>query len=520
MLKNLLRIPDTFDPDDRRRRQVLNVLLLFGILVALSGILMTLAGLACYHCGPLLSEGRDAGILSRSILALVFCFILLWANRSPRVSSWLSAGVFTTCFIVLCLNADTPAELYNGRSTLVFAIPIMLGAVLFPPGYAFLITLFICIIMLFFTPPDSRYVMSSPVNYYSMLTLFFIASISWLSMSIANRAIHDARRRAEEARRHAANLEAILNGIADGVLVLDLQGGFVSANPALARMIPEEHLRQLGEKLLEETVRWQQKVFSVSASPVPDVGSVVVFRDETRRRETERARDALLAVASHELRTPLAAMLNYMELMLMLAESGKIEVEKFVQHLQRAIENGARLQRLVNDILDQAQIQAGTLELKSQRFDLHDLLEKTRPFLADLIREKQLSYNLSIAPGVPTEIEGDPDRLHQVLVNLLGNAAKFTQHGGIEMNISLGDLQTLSITVADTGLGIPEAQLPDIFEAFRRGSDYAQREQQGAGLGLSIAKEIITRMGGSISVASTIGVGSVFTVLLPLDGFR
>jgi len=99
---------------------------------------------------------------------------------------------------------------------------------------------------------------------------------------------------------------------------------------------------------------------------------------------------------------------------------------------------------------------------------------------------------------VPAEITGDPERLHQVLMNLIGNAIKFTNQGGVKVKVSLPQEEMLSIEVADTGPGIPDEQLPDIFEVFRRGSNYAQRERQGAGLGLSITKEIITRMGGEI----------------------
>jgi signal transduction histidine kinase len=345
-------------------------------------------------------------------------------------------------------------------------------------------------------------------NYYSMLVLVFIAYISWLGMSIANRAIQDAR-------RHAANLEAILNNIADGVLVLDAQGSFISANPALLRIIPEDELREMSSKPLEKIIRWRNKVFAVTASPVPGVGSVAVFRDETRRHETERARDALIATVSHEFRTPLAAVMNYLEMLLMLSKMRKIDNAAFTEHLTRALENSKRLHQLVVNTIDLAQIQAGMLELKPQRFNLSTLFEKIRQFLDVLLNQKHLSYELSIAQGVPAEITGDPERLHQALVNLIGNAIKFTNQGGVKVRVFLPREETLSIEVVDTGPGIPEEQLPDIFEVFRRGSNYVRRERQGAGLGLSITKEIVTLMGGEISVSSALGVGSVFTVSLP-----
>jgi signal transduction histidine kinase len=195
---------------------------------------------------------------------------------------------------------------------------------------------------------------------------------------------------------------------------------------------------------------------------------------------------------------------------------GKINTDEFNQHIARALENVKRLQGLVNDILDQAQIQAGVLNLKNDMFDLRSLVEKAYQLLEMLLKEKNLSYELTIAPDVPLEVRGDANRLNQVLVNLIGNAIKFTTEGGIKVNVSMPVKEKLSIQVADSGPGIAPEQLPDIFEAFRRGSDYIHRERQGAGLGLSIAKEIITRMGGEISVSSELGQGSIFTVLLPM----
>jgi signal transduction histidine kinase len=317
-------------------------------------------------------------------------------------------------------------------------------------------------------------------------------------------------------QNQVANHEAVLNNIADGVLVFNLQGNFLSANPALLRMISEEDLRKIIAAPLEKMIRWKHKVFSVTTAPVPGVGTVAVFRDETRRNETERAKDSMLATASHELRTPLAAVMNYLEMLIVLTRMGRVDADIFTEHLNRALENSQRLHRLVLAILDQAQIHAGRMVLKKQPFNLPDLFETTRQLLNSLIAQKSLSYKLIIHADVPDEMIGDADRLQQVLINLIGNAIKFTIQGGIRVVVHCQDAQTLTIAVADTGPGIPVEQIPDIFEAFRRGSDYAHREQQGAGLGLSIVKEIVTRMGGHISVSSEVGVGSVFTVTIPM----
>lgn len=344
-------------------------------------------------------------------------------------------------------------------------------------------------------------------------------AISLAQSFIEKQHAEQQRKNAEQATQlMAANHEAVLNNIADGVLVLDLKGEFLSANPALLQMIPEGHLHEITQKPLEKTIYWKRKVFSVKAAPVPDVGTVAIFRDETRRNEVERARDALLATISHELRTPLTAVMNYLEMLVVLTRMGRANTDSFIEHLNRAIENSKRLHGLILDILDIAQIHAGRMETQKQSINLLQTLEQIQHFLNDQIEQKKLSYELIVHSDVPKEIMGDPMRFRQVLMNLINNAIKFTERGGIQIIIYCNDAKTLKIDVADTGPGIAPERLPDIFEPFRRGSDYAQREHQGAGLGLALVKQILLQMGGDISVSSEVGVGSVFTITIPVDG--
>ena len=505
MFKNLFRVPDTFAPDDRRRRQVLNILLLIFMLWALLNY--AIINVSC-RCGNVWAYSDTATLLITALLTVTITTILFVINRFPNIPSWLTGIALIGLFFVILLRSDRPENLYGSYYLVRWVMPIMVTAMVLRPGYVFVTTLIICTMMQFLMPLNGYN--ASQVNYFGMLELVAIAFISWLGMSIANNAIRDAR-------RHAANNEAILKSIADGVLVLNQQGKLISANPALLKMIDEEDLPKLLEQPLGKTVHWKRKIFSVTVSDVPGIGKVAIFRDETRRHETERARDALLAVASHELRTPLTAVINYLEMLQMLIRLDRINSQEFNNHIERALENLKRLHGLVNNILDQAQIQAGVLTLKREPFNLYALIQKAYQLLETLLTEKHLSYQLVVAPDVPMEINGDASRLHQVLVNLLGNAIKFTNQGGIRVNVSRPLKEKLSIEVADSGPGIPPEQLPDIFEAFRRGSNYAQRERQGAGLGLSIAKEIITRMGGEISVSSEPGHGAIFTILLPVE---
>ncbi|MGC1378459.1 MAG: ATP-binding protein [Anaerolineales bacterium] len=500
MLKNLFDIPSTFESDDYRCKRSLNILLVSFTGLALLVVILVFT-LRVFHSVPVEMTTQPLAIAA---VMIALNGALLAANRWLKTPGWLNAAIFVTCLTVAIFLADKPDELSNGTSLVAWVVPIMVGVVLLRPVFVFLITSVISVFILIFSSQAN-----GVPNYYAVITLFAIALLCWLAMSIANQAIRDAR-------RQTANIEAILNGITDGVLVLDRDGGFISANRALLKMIPEDKLREMNSKPLEETIQWKRTVFSVTASAIPGVGSVVIFRDETRRHETERAKDALLATASHELRTPLGAVMNYLELLMMLNEMGQVNTAKFQEHLTRALENCKRLLNLINDILDQAQFQAGVLELKQQIFNLPALLEKSRQPLDALLKEKGLSYELNIFPGVPAEISSDPDRMQQMLWNLISNAVKFTNQGGITVNVSLLRTDTLCIEVIDTGPGIPDEQLPDIFEPFRRGSNYAQREHQGAGLGLSIAREIVARMGGEISVSSALGVGSTFIVFLPL----
>ena len=325
----------------------------------------------------------------------------------------------------------------------------------------------------------------------------------------------DLRQTARDARRRAAYIQTILDHIDDGVLSLDQQGNFLAANPALLNMIPEDHLRQL-DAPLEETLRWRRAVFSVATFAVPDIGAVLIFNDETRRHEIERAKESLLATISHELRTPLGAVMNYIELLMMLNQTGKSDSGQFSEHLLRALQNTRRLDHLVNAILDQAQLEAGMVQLNEQTFHLRELLEGILAVVQPLARDKRLAVVLIFAPETPIEMCGDAERLQKVLLNLLDNAIKFTSRGTVKVQVSLSDVQTVVIEVIDSGPGIPHAQLPDVFAPFRRASDYAAREHQGAGLGLSIAKQTIVRMGGRISVSSISGKGTTFTIHLPL----
>lgn len=241
--------------------------------------------------------------------------------------------------------------------------------------------------------------------------------------------------------------------------------------------------------------------------------------DELRRTKTaaesaNRAKTEFLANMSHELRTPLNAIAGTSDILL--KTSLTPEQRQCAMMSQRA---GQALLRLVNDVLDLAKIEAGTVRLESAPFDLEELLERTKRLMELRQQRQTVALSFTVAPDVPTRLEGDGFRLQQILFNLLGNALKFTDQGSVSLTVSRVTTDThrpdLRFTVSDTGIGIPADRLDYIFGRFTQVDSGDNRKYGGAGLGLSICKQLAQLMQGSIQVSSEPGKGSTFTVVLP-----
>ena len=336
-------------------------------------------------------------------------------------------------------------------------------------------------------------------NPYALAMYFVLAALTWVGMSIANGAIRTARR---EAQKNAA----ILDGVADGVVVLNAENQVVLANPVALSLMGSGLTQLASQGNGQQELRGH--VLAFEWSNVKDVGRVAIVRDVSRQVEVERAKDAMLGVVSHEMRTPLAAIIGFAEVI-------ALRNDMATPFAERIRVNAQRLTYMVNDLLDHAQMQSGKLKIRNEPFSPASLLLLVKNLLSGLAEQKSLKLTTHVDAALPELILGDNSRLQQILVNLIGNAIKFTEYGAV--NVSVKRLETeWQMSVQDTGIGIPAERLPDIFEPFRRGSDYATRNHQGAGLGLSIVKKLITLMDGQIEVHSTVGVGSVFTVTLPL----
>ncbi len=229
--------------------------------------------------------------------------------------------------------------------------------------------------------------------------------------------------------------------------------------------------------------------------------------------DIDRLTSEFLATISHELRTPLNSVIGYAELILS-GVDGPLD-EEMRKDVQAIYENGHQLLRMVNDLLDLAKIEAGRLELELVRLAPADLLTEAAEAQQSAIEGKGLSLSLDPAPDLPP-IWGDPVRLRQVLDSLISNAIKFTEEGGIRLGARQeGDW--LAITVADTGIGISEADRETIFERFRQLDGSFTRRAEGTGLGLAISRHLVRMHGGRITVESQPGEGSRFTIQLPIE---
>ncbi len=551
----LLDVP-SIDPDDARRRKLLNILL-----VGVGGLLavaLTVTGVA-----DLANFGDKASIaplywwILASMAGMLITFVI------NRYWSGILASILFLLILTLALAfVDAPREVVAGRGLFAFAIPILMASVLLRPYASFIAAALIGGLLVGIALRaglETEIVGSLP---FTILAFFTVSLVSWLSARSLERTLADLRainreldRRVDErtrdlavalAREHAeaSKNQAILEGIADGVIVFDNDGKAIVANPAISRILeqPQEAIlgqdieslmargvnaddREMVVSLLQDRearrlsvkFEWGEKTLSVSFAPVHDArgqvaGTVAVFRDFTREAEIDRMKSDFVSVVSHELRTPLTSIKGYLDLLL-IGASGPINKrqESFLRIIK---DNAERLHDLVSDLLDISRIESGKVDLNVQVVSVPMLIQHVADSLRVEFDDRNLALTLDVPANLP-EIFGDPDRIEQILTNLLSNAYKYTKQGGATVRARVVD-SVLQVDVMDTGIGISKADQERLFTRFFRADETAVRQQAGTGLGLHITKLLVEMHGGLIWVKSEPGVGSTFSFTLPL----
>jgi len=255
-----------------------------------------------------------------------------------------------------------------------------------------------------------------------------------------------------------------------------------------------------------------------------DITSVKQVEEDLRKAKEEaeianQAKSAFLSKVSHELRTPLNAILGFSQLLLrestITAEQGK--------NLETIYRSGNHLLALINDVLELSKIEAGRIELQPQTFDLHDLLLGLEEMFRLRAEQRGLSLAFERAPDVPEHVRADERKLRQILINVLGNAVKFTKEGGVvlrvtnrEVRIVKSGIRNIEFEIEDTGVGIAPDELDSVFDAFVQTAS-GRRSHEGTGLGMTISRQFANKMGGKITVNSVVGKGSVFIFEIPVE---
>lgn len=353
----------------------------------------------------------------------------------------------------------------------------------------------------------------------------------------------------------------------EGIFQTTEEGKYLAANPALARIYGydsvaamQEGIQNIAAELYVDARRrdefkrlmalhdvitdFESEVHRRDGSTIWIVENARAYRDEngnllyyegtvedvTHRKQAEqllrekeaaeaanRAKSQFLASMSHEIRTPLNGVIGMLDLL-----TGTELSDQQRRYTELAKSSADVLLSLINHVLDLSKIEAGKLELERVSFDLHELLEGVPDMFAHRAHSKQLELNCQLLGAVPRRVLGDPDRLRQVFINLMGNSIKFTEQGGVLLRAQpegasgAADVVSVKFEIVDTGIGIPTDRIGRLFQSFSQADVSTTRKYGGTGLGLAISKQLVELMGGEIGVTSKPGRGSTFWFTVPL----
>lgn len=397
------------------------------------------------------------------------------------------------------------------------------------------------------------------------LVLFFVSSrdeANRVLTALKNNLEEVVSERTQALKETLAHLSAIIDNLADGLLVTDENGRIVRMNPALLAMfdirsedlfrgLETEKLDYNITRLVNEVIRNHEivttelslpnrRVGKATASCILDpsagtggdlakcIGSVTLIRDITREKEIDGMKTDFISNVSHELRTPLTSVLGFAKIIgKKFAEEIQPNVNASGRRTERAVKQindnlniiiseGERLTDLINSVLDISKMEAGKTEWKMAEISIAEVIDHSMAATSSLFDHNKVNFFKEVEENLPAVL-ADRDRIIQVIINLISNAAKFTREGQVAVSARLAGPATVEIAVEDTGTGISEADQLKVFDKFQQVGDTLTDKPMGSGLGLPIAKQIVEHHGGRIQVESRPGKGSRFYFTLPAN---
>ncbi len=437
--------------DEVRRINLLNIMLL-----GIAGISILVMALILVT-----QTAVETNILFFGVILLAVVGITYLINQ--KISGYAASILFLLSLTIVIAFSDDPEQVINGRSLFYFTVPILLSSVLLKPYYAFIMTIVVGIVMNLIAFNEGL-----GFQFLTPLSFIAVALVAWLSSKSLNDALAELR---------TINLE------------LD------------QRVEERTEALQLTNFQLEEEIQERIKIESELKQTRDQAVSASLFKSE------------LLARVSHELRTPLGAILGYLE-MLRAEIYGPLEDEQ-KETVTTIIDVNKALTDLVNELLDQARLEAGQIRVEDSPFSPLELTNSVHTRLLILAETQGLKFEKIYDDTLPAQLCGDIHRLQQILINLIGNAIKFTEEGFVRLEVFDVDGNWWGMKVSDSGMGIPQEETYHIFEVFHQVDNTYTRSRGGFGLGLSIVKQLVDLMGGTVSVESEVGKGSQFLVQLP-----
>ena len=512
--------------EQNRRRQLTRYAIKLTLLAAGVGLALELF----FYLFVLSPEQRTADrglhlLMSVTSIGLGLLTVMLGVNRLKVVPYWVASTLFLLALTVLTLFSDTPPQVMNGRSTMIFMVPILLSGVLIHSYATFLFTSIVTLIFMAYT------IVIPEIHLNPFNIVFF-----YLFSGLASIVLRSLEKSTYELRREAAQSETILSALRGGYILTDQNHHILRLNERTSSIFPlatlnanlldvirdtnmeisEEDLQRLSDVITdvqaeEVNVKISGKHYYAANIYIPSNKEHLIFlRDITAEVEIDRLKDTALAMVSHELRTPLTAIRGQAELSMRQPYTA-------VSNATRILLNTQRLLIVVENLLSQSRLRTGKIKNVSSPTNIDTVFRVAYSLLMSEAKEKHLEFALDVDKDIPIMMV-DAILLQQILTNLASNAIKFTDRGKVTMTASMPDDGHWRISVIDTGPGIPVSKRSEIFKEFfqAEAETVYDRPHQGTGLGLSIVKGLTEQMGGKLTVQSEEGVGSNFSITFPI----